>query len=175
MTYVQLYYDFAVSSVYFMDTDTQGFNSCWLVQKTMDPTAEVKSGTWDAIHVVSCSMKEAPKCTYKVISTVMISLEMKRPNTVGELQIHGSSSKSAQEQVTLPDNFGNGTDPNMFHISNIGRLIEANEDMLRMTVQDNYINKQRQITNTGRLVDEYMTDRERARFQELARKNELLG
>ena len=44
-----------------------------------------------------------------------------------------------------------------------------------MTVQDNYINKQRQITNTGRLIDEYMTDRERARFQELARKNELLG
>lgn len=35
-TYVQLYYDYAVSSVYFMDTDTPGFNSCWLVQKVMD-------------------------------------------------------------------------------------------------------------------------------------------
>ena len=92
---MQLYYDYAISSVYFNDTDAQGFNSCWLVQKVMDPTAEVKSGTWDAIHVVSCNMKEAPKCTYKVISTVMISLEMTRPNSVGELQIHGSSSKSA--------------------------------------------------------------------------------
>lgn len=88
-------------------------------------------------------MKEAPKCTYKVISTVMISLEMTRPNGVGELQIHGSSSKQATEQVTLPDDFGSGTDPNMFHIEHIGRLIEANEDALRTTVQDNYITKQR--------------------------------
>ena len=141
----------------------------------MDPTNEVKSGTWDAIHVVTCNMKEAPKCTYKVISTVMISLEMKRPNSVGELQIHGSSSKSATEQVNLPDDFGSGTDPDSFHISHIGRLIEANEDALRMTVQDNYITKQRQITNTGRLIDEYMTDHERARFQEMARKGKLLG
>lgn len=63
----------------------------------------------------------------------------------------------------------------MFHISVIGRLIEANEDMLRQTVQDNYITKQRQITNTGRLIEEYMTDRERSRFQEMAQKGLLLG
>jgi len=29
--YVHLYYDFATSSVYFNDTDTQGFNACFLV------------------------------------------------------------------------------------------------------------------------------------------------
>ena len=78
----------------------------------MDPTNEVKSGTWDAIHIAVCNMKEAPKVSYKVISTVMISLEMKRPNSVGELQIHGSSSKSATDTVNLPDDFGSGTDPN---------------------------------------------------------------
>ena len=38
-TYVQLYYDFAYASVYVMDTDTPGFNSCWLVQKEMDQTS----------------------------------------------------------------------------------------------------------------------------------------
>ena len=70
--------------------------------------------------------------------------------------------------MTLPSDFGNGTDPDQFHISTIGRLVEANEDALRQTVQDNYINKQRQITNTGRLLEEYMTDKEHARFQELA-------
>lgn len=169
-TYVQLYYDFAVSSVYFNDTDTQGFNACFLVKKNMDKTNSVKSGTWDAIHIVVCNMKEAPKVSYKVISTVMISLEMVQPTGVGSLQIHGSSSKSASEQVTLPSDFGNGTDPDQFHISTIGRLVEANEDALRQTVQDNYINKQRQITNTGRLLEEYMTDKEHARFQELAQR-----
>lgn len=45
--------------------------------------------------------------------------------------------------------------------------------MLRQTVQDTYIDKQRQITNTGRLIEEYMTDNERARFQELIRNQQL--
>ena len=139
----------------------------------MDQTNEVKSGTWDAIHIAVCNMKEAPKVSYKVISTVMISLEMNRPNACGKMEIHGSSSKSVSEQVNLPDDFGSGTDPDQFHISTIGRLIEQNEDMLRQTVQDTYIDKQRQITNTGRLIEEYMTDNERARFQELIRNQQL--
>ena len=74
--------------------------------------------------------------------------------------------------MNLPNDFGSGTDPDQFHISNIGRLIEQNEEMLRQTVQDTYIDKQRQITNTGRLIEEYMTDNERARFQELMRNQE---
>lgn len=100
----------------------------------MDPTKEVKNGTWDAIHIVACNMKEAPKVSYKVISTVMISLQMFKADGVGNMEIHGSSSKSASEAVTLPENFGNGTDPDSFHIATIGRLIEANEDSLRSTV-----------------------------------------
>jgi len=109
-------------------------------------------------------MKEAPKVTYKVISTVMISLTMSRPDSVGNMEIHGSSSKSSNETVNLPDDFGNGSDPDQFHIATIGRLIENNEDQLRNTVNDTYVNKQRQITNTGRLIEEYMTDNEKARF-----------
>ena len=35
-TYVKLYYDYATSSVYFNDTDGQGFNACFLVKKEMD-------------------------------------------------------------------------------------------------------------------------------------------
>lgn len=141
----------------------------------MDRTAQVTSGSWDAIHIVVCNMKEAPKVSYKVISTVMISLEMVQNTGVGTLQIHGSSSKSASEQVTLPNDFGKGTDPDQFHISTIGRLVEANEEALRQTVQDSYVSKQRQITNTGRLLEEYMTDQERARFEEMAQRGKLLG
>lgn len=132
--YARLYYDEAVTSVYFNDTDTQGFNGCFLVKKEMDSGAEVKSGTWDAIHVVTCNMKDAPTVKYQVISTVMISLEMSKPNTVGEMQIHGSSSKSAIDSTTLPDNFGAGVDPDMFHIKKIGEMIEKNEFFLRETV-----------------------------------------
>ena len=118
-------------------------------------------------------MKEAPKVSYKVISTVMVSLEMDQPAGVGKMQIHGSSSKTSSDTVNMPDN--NATDPDMFHIENIGRLIEANEDAMRMQVQDVYVSKQRQITNTGRLMEEYMTDNEKAHFQSLAAKGKLLG
>lgn len=74
-TYVHLYYDYAISSVYFNDTDTQGFNACFLVKKEMAGENEIKEGCWDAIHVVVCNMKEAPKVSYRVISTVMVSVE----------------------------------------------------------------------------------------------------
>jgi len=59
---------------------------------------------------------------------------MIKADGVGNMEIHGSSSKSASEAVTLPEDFGNGTDPDQFHIATIGRLIEANEDSLRSTV-----------------------------------------
>jgi len=141
----------------------------------MDTTSEVKSGTWDAIHVVICNMKELPKVKYQVISTVMVSLEMEQANGVGSMQIHGSSSKQALEYATLPENFKPGEDADLFHLERIGKLIESNEDLLRQNVQDSYVNKQRQITNTGRLMEEYMTHHEKARFQELAARGEILG
>jgi len=58
---------------------------------------------------------------------------------------------------------------NMFHIVNVGGLIEKNEDTLRSEINDVYINKQRQITNTGRLKDNEQTEAQRAQFyKELA-------
>ena len=77
--------------------------------------------------------------------------------------------------MQLPNNFGDGTDPDAFHIAQIGRLIEANEDVLRSTVQDTYVSKQRQITNTGRLLEEYLTESEKAHMNELAARSELIG
>lgn len=104
-TYVHLYYDFAVSSVYFNDTETQGFNACFLVKKEMQGEKDIKNGCWDAIHVVVCNMKEAPKVSYKVISTVMVTVEAESAQ-VGKMDIAGSSAKSTTETHNLPDDFG---------------------------------------------------------------------
>ena len=164
-TYVHLYYDNAISSVYFNDTDTQGFNACFLVKKTMQGGEnDVKMGNWDGIHVVACNMKEAPKVRYTVISTVMVTVEAES-NNLGKMDIAGSSAKSTTETHTLPDDFGVGRDLDGFHLSVIGKMLEQNEDQLRITVQDNYINKQRQIINTGRLIEEYMSKSEKLKFQ----------
>ena len=52
-----------------------------------------------------------------------------------------------------------------FHIANIGRLIEANETEIRTDMDSIYINKTKQIINTGRLKEEYMTVDEKKNFQ----------
>jgi hypothetical protein len=52
-----------------------------------------------------------------------------------------------------------------FHIANIGRVIEINETEIRNEMDSIYVNKTRQIINTGRLKEEYMTKEEKLNFQ----------
>ena len=87
---------------------------------------------WDAIHVVSCNMKDAPKVSYKVISTVMVTVEADGGD-IGKMDIAGSSSKGITENHTMPENDAS-LDPDMFHIATIGKMIESNEDALRNNV-----------------------------------------
>jgi len=161
--YVKLYYDYAISSVYFVDTPTEGFNACFLVKKELKDTKEVKYGCWDAVHIVNCNLKAAPKADYRVISTVMITMEAETGD-LGKMTIAGSCAKTADHSVQLPSDFGTKVDADMFHLKVIGKMIENNESILRNEVADNYINKQRQITNSGRLLEEYMTKDEKAKF-----------
>jgi len=49
-------------------------------------------------------------------------------------------------------------------LSRIGKLIEHNEDLMRSEITNIYIAKQRQITNTGRLLEEYMNNEEKTKF-----------
>ena len=51
-----------------------------------------------------------------------------------------------------------------FHLANIGRLIEDNESDIRSEMDSIYINKTKQIINTGRLREEYMTKDEKLNF-----------
>jgi hypothetical protein len=43
-------------------------------------------------------------------------------------------------------------------------MIEKNESSLRMEINDMYINKQRQITNTGRLLNQLQTEEQKKQF-----------
>ena len=83
------------------------------------------------------------------------------PSSYGDLEIAGNVSRSKEETYTIdPRNFGDD-----FHIGNIGRLIEANETEIRTEMDSIYINKTKQIMNTGRLKEEYMTRDEKLNFQ----------
>lgn len=145
---MKLYYDFAFSSVYFVDTEHAGFNACFLVKKAVSGLKEVRDGCWDGIHVVSCDMSTAGQAKYRVISTVMISVESESDD-IGAMSIHGSSSKTREETHALPSD--GKSDLDQFHLRNIGKMIETNEGTLREEVTEHYVGKQRQITNTGRL------------------------
>ena len=132
--YVKLYYDHATSSVYFNDTDSAGFNACFLVKKEIAGEKDVKQGNWDAIHVVSCNMAEQGKASYRVISTVMVTVDAESEK-IGQMDIAGSSAKSIAETHTLPKDFGTkDCDPDIYHLSRIGTMIEKNEDTLRNNV-----------------------------------------
>jgi len=161
--YVKLYYDYAVFSVNFVDTTTEGFNACFLVKKELKDTKEVNYGCWDAVHIVNCNLKGAPRADYRVISTVMITMEAET-GKLGKMSIAKSCARTSDHSVQLPPDFGTKVDADMFHIKIIGKMIENNESLLRNEVADNYINKQRQITKSGRLLEEYMTKDEQAKF-----------
>lgn len=160
--YVHLYYDYAVSSVYLIDTDGKGFNGCFLVNKKLNDAKEVKEAVWDAIHVVTCEVAGS-KVTYTVISTVLISVHAST-ETLGKMTIAGSCSKTSKSEVTGSAEFT--SDPDQFHLRQIGQIIETNEDALRLEVAENYTSKQRQITNTGRLMDEYRDTVDKQKFRD---------
>jgi hypothetical protein len=97
----------------------------------------IKDGNWDAIHVVNCTL-DAKKANYRVISTIMITLDTKT-ESLGQMTMAGSCAKTAEQSVNLPADFQQNTDA--FHIKVIGKMIENNETLLRNEVTDNYINR----------------------------------
>ena len=95
---------------------------------------------------------------------------MKSANpSYGDLEISGNLSRSVISLIN--DSVQKETQANMdaksgddFHLANIGRLIEDNETEIRSEMDGIYINKTKQIINTGRLREEYMTKNEKLNF-----------
>ena len=160
--YVKLYYDYAISSVYFADTETPGFNSSWLVKKELQDVMNIKYGNWDGIHVVTCTIADN-KCNYRVCSTVMITQESTY-DAIGKMSIAGSCAKTTEQSVACNAEFN--SNPDLFHIKNIGRIIEKNEQSLRQEVTSTYIDKQREIIDSERHPTGYQSDELRAKFKE---------
>lgn len=131
----------------------------------------IKEGSWDSIHVVTVSL-EQKKARYRVASNVFLKMLSTSP-IYGDLEIAGSISRSViifnlltnqllQKEDTCQMDAKSGEE---FHIANIGKVIEANETEIRSEMDGIYINKTKQIINTGRLKEEYMTQDEKINFQ----------
>ena len=151
-----------LTSVYLFDTNVQGFGGCFLVKKQIEG-GTVKIGTWDSIHVVSVDLeKHDGKARYRVTSTVFLKMLASNQDAYGNLEIAGNLSRSREETYNMDARAQKDGDD--FHIANIGRLIEQNETEIRSEMDSIYINKTKQIVNTGRLKEEYMSKDEKVNF-----------
>jgi len=136
--YRDLYFEGGVSSVYCWDLD-KGFAAVILIKKTQDQSkkGQPMKGTWDSIHVVDVNEKKNA-ATYKLTSTVMLSLETQNDQT-GQVSLSGSLTR--QEEKDFPVNNENP------HLINMGRMIEDMEFKLRTTIETIYFGKTKDIAN----------------------------
>jgi len=139
--YRDLYYEGGVSSVYCWDLDG-GFAACILIKKTQDQSKsrQPMKGAWDSIHVVEVvgGLDAKDKATYKLTSTVMLSIET---NSTGATQnLSGSLTRLEEREMKI--------DPANTHISNIGRMVEDMEIKLRTTLEQIYFGKTKDVVSS---------------------------
>jgi len=138
--YRDLYFEGGVSSVYCWDLDN-GFAAVILIKKTQDQSkkGQPMKGTWDSIHVVE--VKDSKKnATYKLTSTVMLSIETETDGT-GNVNLSGSLTR--QETKDFPVNDASP------HVTNIGRMVEDMESKLRTTLEQIYFGKTKEVVTVS--------------------------
>ncbi len=105
----------------------------------------MKDGCWDSIHVVEVQEGKDGKATYKLTTTVMLSMVIDK-DSVGEANLSGSLTRQ-KELTTKVDEVENS------HICNIGKLIEDMETNIRTRLDELYIKKTQTIINGMRKTD----------------------
>jgi len=99
--YAKLYYDQDFhTSVYFFDTDDNGFGSCWLVKKNLKYPGTEEDCIWDATHVVKTTMEAGQKAKYKVTSTVFLTLNTTN-EAQGQLDMAGNVTRFKEDLIQL--------------------------------------------------------------------------
>lgn len=138
--YRDLYYEGGTSSVYLWDLDT-GFAGCFLIKKKVANNRYVKEGSWDSIHVVEVIQDNPRRATYKLTTTVMLSMSVQKPE-VGETNLSGSLTRQAEQTCKVDD-----VTP---HLTNIGKMIEDMEGDMRSNLNELYLLKTREVVNSIR-------------------------
>jgi len=157
--YRDLYFEGGISSVYCWNLD-DGFAACILIKKSQDQSkkGQPMKGTWDSIHVVEVTGPKT-KSKYKLTSTVMLTIETES-KTTGKVSLAGSLTR--QEERESPVSNANP------HVSNIGRMVEDMEIKLRLTLEQIYFGKTKDILNELRsFVSNSVVSQQRAVTQKI--------
>ncbi|KAE9402886.1 F-actin capping protein [Gymnopus androsaceus JB14] len=175
-TYREMYYEGGVSSVYLWDLDDGGFAGVVLLKKTMTPSAPSEpSGSWDSIHVFETA-ERGRQAHYKLTSTIMLQLVMKKASEDDDQKADGRESWKRDGEITLGGSMTRQTEQDWpihdssSHITNTGKMIEEMEIKMRNLLQEVYFGKTRDIIYDLRSLD----DLEKTRRQRELQK-ELVG
>eukprot|EP00127_Corallochytrium_limacisporum_P003058 Clim_evm14s145 gene=Clim_evmTU14s145 len=145
-TYIQLYYEGGLSSVYLwdLDDDVNGFAAAILIKKESDSTAKTGgAGCWDAMHIFQAEEDTSGNCTYQLTSTVMLWLE-NGGNTIGKMKLGGSLMRQKEQTFKLG--------PASTHIMNMGTMVEEMENTMRSKLDIIYFGRTKDIMNDVRLA-----------------------
>lgn len=105
-------------------------------------------GWWDSIHVFEVVADPSKKggFTYKLTTTVMVSLGFKEPARIGDVDLSGSMTKQAERKLTVDEAAG------QTHIANLGTMLEEMELAIRNSIEGIYIQKTREVINGMRSI-----------------------
>lgn len=160
--YMDLYYgkgeseDDVVSSAYLWDTNKSkvssesprsslqnGFAAIFLLCKRLPQT-----GFWNSIHVMEVSpISSTSKCTYKLTTTLLISIDPLSSSQIStqknDTQISASTNRQLEKSFTVDKR-----NPN--HLEHMGKLLEENEQFLRVKMDSLYLSKTYEIVQNIR-------------------------
>lgn len=141
-TYRNLYFEGGLSSVYFFETDgadsADAFGACWVIHKDVESTGNMKESWWDSTHVFEVTPAKNGKFTYKLTTTVMVSIVLK-DEKVGGVDLSGlRTQQNTQESAVKTE---------LDHVSNMGEMLEKAEQRVRNAIEGIYIQKTRQVIN----------------------------
>ncbi len=153
--YRKLYFETgSYSSVYFfsiegVEDEKKGFGACWLVKKDIDTksTAEnsLRKGGWDSTHVFEVRQASGDNFTYKLTSTVMISMVMVG-KACGNCDLSGSMNRQRSQTMSIAKGSGKS------HIINMGTMVEKMDHRIRAEIMEIYFSKTRQVIDGMRLT-----------------------
>jgi len=140
--YRKLYFEGGYSSVYFFETDDKSktaFGACYLIHKDVPSAKTLKSGWWDSIHVFDVQETKAKKehFTYKLTTTVMVSMNLKDPEKTGDVDLSGHMTKQVEKEKKVSKE--------QTHIANMGAILEEMELTIRNAIEGIYIQKTREV------------------------------
>lgn len=141
--YRTLYYgkSSSVSSVYLFDKEDgdgggKGFAGCFLVQNKVD-----EGNYWNSIHVVDVGDIKKGVCTYKLTTTILISVtpSSEEKPKLQSTNVAGSLVRHNVRECKVEGEDGSG------HVINIGKFVEDVESEMRSEMDSLYVQKTRAV------------------------------